>query len=254
LVLIAVVTRRRLNFQGQWRNLAVLGFTSVVLNLGGMNFALTRLDSSVTAILVSTIPLYSLIIEWIWHRKRPTAIMFAGLVTGFIGVAILIGFTPQRIDGPFLLGFLGSVIGSAGFAFGGSWAKTYLPDLGYHEQTIGTFFFGGIFALPLIAFVPVAHVPPSWQAVAALVIVAGTASSFAYILYFTLVDEIGATKALTTEFLVPVVAVILGVALLGEHVTAAQLIGAATILLGCSMVLGLLSPKPGPLDQDVVAH
>ena len=55
LVVIALATRRRLNFQGEWRNLAVLGFTSVGMNLGGLNFALTRLGSSLSAILVSKI-------------------------------------------------------------------------------------------------------------------------------------------------------------------------------------------------------
>jgi drug/metabolite transporter (DMT)-like permease len=253
LLLIASVQRRALDFQGEWRNMAVLGFTSVALNLGGMNFALTRLDSSVTAILVSTIPLYSVIIEWMWHRKRPSATVLIGLIVGFTGVAILIGFTPQRIDGRFMLGFLGSAIGSAGFAFGGSWAKAHMPHMGYYEQTIGNFFFGGLFTLPLIAVVPLAVVPPTWHAIAALVIVAASASSFAYILYFKLVDEIGATRALTTEFMVPVVAVIMGVVLLHEHITVVQLVGALVIFVGCSLVLGLFSRKHPPL-QDVVAH
>lgn len=253
LVLIAVATRRRLDFQGEWRNLAVLGVTSVGLNLGGMNFALTRLDSSLTAILVSTIPLYSLLIEWVWHRKRPTPVMLLGLVTGFTGVVVLIGFSPQHIDGRFLLGVLGSAIGSAGFAFGGSWAKAYLPHMGNYEQTIGTFLFGGLVTAPLIAIVPMVTVPPSLKAVGALVIVAGTASSFAYILYFKLVDEIGATRALTTEFLVPVVAVVLGALLLHERITLPQLVGAAIIFVGCALVLGLFTRKSPPL-QDVVAH
>lgn len=253
LVLIAVITRRQLQFHGEWRNLAVLGVTSVGLNLGGMNFALTRLDSSLTAILVTTIPLYSLLIEWAWHRKRPTTLMLVGLVTGFAGVVVLIGFTPQKIDGQFLLGVLGSAIGSAGFAFGGSWAKAHLPHMGSYEQTIGTFLFGGLVTLPLIAIVPMNTVPPTMRAVAALVIVAGTASSFAYILYFKLVDEIGATRALTTEFLVPVVAVILGALLLDERITLPQIIGAFIIFIGCSLVLGLFSRTP-PALQDVTAH
>lgn len=253
LLLIALATRRRLDFQGEWRNLAVLGFTSVGLNLGGMNFALTRLGASLTAILVTTIPLYSLIIEWIWHRKRPTPTMLAGLVIGFAGVVVLIGFSPQRVDLSFLVGVLGSAIASAGFAFGGSWAKAHLPHMGSYEQTIGTFLFGGLFTLPLIAAVPLAQIPPSWQAVGALVVVAATASSFAYILYFTLVDEIGATRALTTEFLVPVVAVVLGAVLLHERITLVQMAGAAVILAGCALVLGLFGRQP-PAMQDVTAH
>ena len=69
---------------------------------------------------------------------------------------------------------------------------------------------------------------------------AATASSLAYILYFRLVAEIGATKALTTEFMVPVVAVFVGAVFFGEKVTVTDLIGAAAILLGSALVLGLL--------------
>ena len=65
----------------------------------------------------------------------------------------------------------------------------------------------------------------------------------AYILYFRLVAEIGATKALTTEFMVPVVAVFVGAVFLSEKVTTTDLIGAACILLGSALVLGLLPLK-----------
>ncbi len=252
LVVIAAVTRRSLNFHNAWKHFAVLGFASVGMNLGGMNFAMTRLGASLTAILVTTIPLYSLIIEWVWHKKRPTATMIAGLIIGFLGVVILIGFTPQKIDGAFLLGFLGSVIASTGFAFGGSYAKVHTPHVGSYEQTIGTFLFGGLFTLPLVLIVPLTHVPPSWKAIGALITVAATASSLAYILYFKLVDEIGATKALSTEFLVPVVAVILGSVFLHETITMVQLVGAAVIFIGCALVLGL--GQKSQHIEDVVAH
>jgi drug/metabolite transporter (DMT)-like permease len=81
---------------------------------------------------------------------------------------------------------------------------------------------------------------PTFAAFGWLFLLAATASSLAYILYFRLVAEIGATKALTTEFMVPVVAVFVGAVFLSEKVTATDLIGAAAILLGSSLVLGLL--------------
>jgi drug/metabolite transporter (DMT)-like permease len=86
---------------------------------------------------------------------------------------------------------------------------------------------------------------PTFASFGWLFLLAATASSLAYILYFRLVAEIGATKALTTEFMVPVVAVIVGAAFLGETVTVTDLIGAACILLGSALVLGLL-----PIRRD----
>lgn len=254
LVIIALAMRRRLNFQHEWKNLAVLGLFAVALNLGGMNFALTRLDTSIVAILTATIPLYSLVIEWIWHRKRPAPSMILGLILGFGGVVMLIGFNPQKVDAHFLIGFLGSAIASSGFAMGGSWAKAHLKDLGNYEQTIGTFLFGGLWTLPLILLVPFNQFPPSLKATAALVIVSVTASSFAYILYYKLVDTIGATKALTTEFFVPVWAIIIGFVVLQERITIKQMFAAAVILAGCILVMGFGEKKQLIIDQDVVAH
>ena len=67
----------------------------------------------------------------------------------------------------------------------------------------------------------------------------GICSSLAYVLYFRLVAEVGATIAISVEFLVTVIAVIVGAVALGEHLSVVQLVGGAIIILGCALVLGL---------------
>jgi len=138
-----------------------------------------------------------------------------------------------------VLGFIGSTIASFGFALGGNYSKVKAQHIGAWEQTIGTFTFGGLYLLPFMFLVPIVKTP-TLASFGWLFLLAATASSLAYILYFRLVAEIGATKALTTEFMVPVVAVIVGATFLGETVTLTDLVGAACILLGSSLVLGLL--------------
>ena len=59
-------------------------------------------------------------------------------------------------------------------------------------------------------------------------------------LYFRLVGAIGPTRAISVEFAVTLVAVLIGALLLGEELTAPQLLGAAIILAGCALVLGLV--------------
>jgi drug/metabolite transporter (DMT)-like permease len=170
--------------------------------------------------------------------------MILGLWIGFGGVVILIGLSSQALDVDFFLGFIGSTIASFGFALGGNYSKVRAQHIGAWEQTIGTFTFGGLYLLPFMFVVPIVKTP-TFASFGWLFLLAATASSLAYILYFRLVAEIGATKALTTEFMVPVVAVIVGAAFLGETVTVTDLIGAACILLGSALVLGLL-----PLRRD----
>ena len=70
-----------------------------------------------------------------------------------------------------------------------------------------------------------------------LITVAATGSALAYILYFKLVAEVGASTALSTEFLVPVVAVILGYILFNESLSTNQIIGSLIIMIGCALVM-----------------
>ncbi|MBD3805466.1 MAG: EamA family transporter, partial [Thioclava sp.] len=73
-----------------------------------------------------------------------------------------------------------------------------------------------------------------------LVVLAGVMSSLTYVVYFGLVSRIGATRAISVEFAVTVVAVLVGAVVLGERLTTIQFAGAAVIIAGCAMVLGLL--------------
>jgi len=237
-LVIALIAKRKLEFAGNWKHFAVLGATSVGMNLGGMNYALDRLGTQLTAILVTTIPLYSLLIESIWSKTKPTLLKTIGLLIGFSGVVILVGLSPQAVNREFWFGVLGSFVGAFGFALGGNYSRVKAAHIGSWEQTIGTFLFGGLWTLPLLIWVPIVRTPTMGD-ILCLFAVAATASSFAYILYFKLVAEVGATTALTTEFLVPVVAVILGYLLFSETLSVNQIIGSVIIMIGCALVMGL---------------
>lgn len=94
-------------------------------------------------------------------------------------------------------------------------------------------------ALPLLVLVPVPATPAAPD-YGALVLLAAACSALAYVLYFRLVAEVGATIAISVEFLVTVIAVLVGAVVLGERLSVAQLAGGAVIIAGCALVLGLV--------------
>jgi len=69
-------------------------------------------------------------------------------------------------------------------------------------------------------------------------------SALTYAIYFRLVAAIGPTRAISVEFAVTVVAVLVGALLLKEPLTPVQLFGAAIIVIGCMLVLDVLPPRP----------
>ena len=73
LLAVAAATRRRLDFSVGWWPFAVVGATTVAGQLVGMSFAIPRIGSAMAAIFVGTIPLFSMVIGWLWGLERVTA-------------------------------------------------------------------------------------------------------------------------------------------------------------------------------------
>lgn len=238
LVLAARVTRRTLRF-GSWRPLAVVGATTVAGQLVGLNLAVPRIGTAMAAIFVATIPLFSMAIGHVWGIEHITRSGRVGVLLGFVGVVMLVGFPAVPVTGAFVLGCVASTLAAVSAAVGSNYARRHLQDIGSWEQTIGAFLVGGLLVAPLLLLVPVPATPRATDVVA-LVVLAGVCSALAYVLYFRLVAEAGATVAVSVEFLVTAIAVAIGALFLGERLSVLQVLGGAVIILGCSLVLGLL--------------
>ena len=241
LYLLARVTRRTLRF-GRVVPLVVVGATTVAGQLIGLNVATPRIGTAMAAIFVGTIPLFSMLIGQVWGLERISPRGRVGLVLGFVGIVLLVGFPAVPVTPAFLLGCTASILGAISAAFGSNYAHARLREVGSWEQTMGAFFFGGLMTLPLLLVVPVPTTPTPadylW-----LVVLAAVCSALAYVLYFRLVAEVGATIAISVEFAVTVVAVAVGALILQEPVSPVQFLGAAVIITGCTLVLDLL-PRP----------
>jgi drug/metabolite transporter (DMT)-like permease len=235
---IAMFTRRRLAFGAGWPLVGV-GATTVAGQLVGLSAATPLIGTAMTAIFVGTIPLFSLIIGHLWGIERMTRSGRAGLVLGLLGVVLLVGFPAVPVTGRFLLGCGSAVLGAVSAAFGSNLARRSLREVGSWEQSIVAFVVGGALLLPLLVAVPVPTRPRPADYLY-LVLLAGVCSALAYVLYFRLVAEVGATVAISVEFLVTVVAVVVGAALLREPLSALQLLGGFVIISGCALVIGLL--------------
>ncbi len=238
LIVLARLTRRHLSF-GRWQPLAVVGATTVAGNLIGLSSATPRIGTAMAAIFVGTIPLFSMLIGQFWGIEHITAPGRIGLVLGLAGVVLLVGFPVVPVTADFLLGCGFSLFGSVSAAYGSNYARKHLQQIGSWEQTIGAFLAGGVIALPLLVAVPVPGRPRLLDLLY-LVALAAACSALAYVLYFRLVAEVGATIAISVEFLVTVIAVIVGALALGERLSMMQLVGGGVIIVGCALVLDLV--------------
>lgn len=245
LLAAATMLGRRLRLRAGWGRFAVVGATTVAGQLLGLSFGAPRIGTAMTAILVATIPLFSMAIGWLWGIERPTRATAAGLALGVGGIVLLVGFPAIEPGASFALGCAAALAGSFCAAFGSCYASRALRGADPWDITAGAFLAGGGMTLPLLLLVPVPAMPDAGD-VAALLVLGGVMSALTYVVYFGLVASIGATRAISVEFAVPVVAAAFGWAVLGERLTMAQLAGALAIAAGCALALGLLAPGSKP--------
>lgn len=238
LLIVAAATGRRLDFSFGWRPLLVIGATTVAGQLIGLSFATPRIGTAMAAILVAAIPLFSMIIGRLCGIERLSFHGVIGLVLGFGGIVMLVGFPAVPVTDSFVIGCFSSLFGSLSAAVGSLYASRRLRTAGAWEVTAGSFLFGGLIALPLLVFVPVPTTPRPID-YGYLLVLGVIMSATTYVVYFRLVATIGATKTISVEFAVTVVAVLVGALMLHERLSAMQIAGAVIIVCGCALVLGL---------------
>ncbi|MCI9867108.1 DMT family transporter [Rhizobium skierniewicense] len=238
LLVMARISKRKLDFSAGWRAFTAVGATTVAGQLIGLSYGTPIIGTAMAAILVASIPLFSMLIGQLWGLEKISLQSLLGMLLGFSGIVALVGFPAVPITSAFLVGCLAVILGCICAAFGSNYANRHLKGSGAWEITIGSFLAGGILTLPLLLIVPVPG-QPSFFDIAYLAGLAVFMSSLTYVTYFRLVSQIGATKAISVEFVVTVIAVIIGASVLDEPISVMQLVGTVIILSGCALVLGL---------------
>jgi drug/metabolite transporter (DMT)-like permease len=241
----------------QWRTSIVTGSLLLFIGNGGVCIAELTVPSGVAALLVATVCLWMVLVDWIRPGgTRPSPRVAAGIVLGFGGLALLVG--PEHLGGSKRIDPVGAgilVVGSLAWACGSLYSKHNAlprsPMLGVAMQSlaggvllwIAGFFTGEVRALHLAAISL-----RSWVAVAYL-IVFGSGMGFTAYLY--ILKKSSAARVGTYAFVNPVVALFLGWLVVGETVTLRTVLAAAVILT--AVILVITTPhKDSSQTEDAV--
>lgn len=223
----------------------VLGLLATGLPGVLLGFAQQGISSGTAAIFNATAPLWTVVVGLLAARgareHRPGPVALAGLAVGLVGVAVLVGEAPSaaELEGQLLVVALAVV-----YASGGVYAQRHFASAPPFAAALLCSAGAAVLVLPFGVAGWVAD-PPAPGALAAIASLGVTSSGLAYLFYFELVRRLGATRTLTVTYLAPVVAIVLGVVVLGERVLPLHLAGLALILLGVAGVNGQLPLRWG---------
>jgi drug/metabolite transporter (DMT)-like permease len=227
----------------EWRSTTVTGFLLLAVGNGGVCLAEERVPSGIAALLVATISLWMVIIDWLRpNGVRPVPRVIAGLVFGFAGLALLVG--PKELGGAGRIDPIGvAILGVCSFAWacGSIYAKHgHMPSsplVGSAMQSIT----GGVIlwiAAGLTGEFRSLHLglvsTRSWMAMVYLICF-GSMIGFSSYLY--ILKHSTATRVATYAFVNPIVALFLGWLLLNETINLRTILASAVILAAVLLVI-----------------
>ncbi len=242
LALVALVTRKKLAFPGRWWDWFVFGGLQAAAPFTLAAWAELGISSSLAALLMATMPLFTALFTAAWIRERLTANVLRGALLGLIGVGVLVGWD-GFVGVSSLLRVLAMLLAAACYGLGAVYAKRRLASADALSLTVGNCGAAGILLFPgMVATAPAGL--PSAAAFGALagLTVFGTVVAFG--LYFWLLSRTSAVTASATAYLIPVFGALLGTVLLHEPFTANMAVGVVLILVSLSLVTGVSWPKP----------
>lgn len=196
-----------------------------------------HVSSSLAAILVSTMPLLlALVAIWLHPEHRPTGARLFGLVLGLGGVVAMLGIDVGGRPGE-LWGACLVLIATVGYATAPLIVSRYLAELDPLGPVAASLIVSTVVLAPA-AFLWPPHVMPTPGALVALGVLGAICTVLGLVIFFQLINEAGPSRASVITYVNPVVAVIVGVLALHEHVGAMSLVGLALILGGSWLAAG----------------
>jgi drug/metabolite transporter (DMT)-like permease len=196
-----------------------------------IGFGEQRISSSLAAILIPPLPLVVAFMALRFdHAERPTPTRLVGMLVGLGGVAALVGIDIGG-RGYELLGAAAVLTATLGYAAGPLIVKRHLAGADPLGPVTAAMGIASIMLLPFgIGDFP--NKVPSGDVLASVVVLGLVCSALAFLVFFRLIAEVGPSRATVITYVNPIVALALGVAILGESVTAGAIAGLLLILAG----------------------
>ncbi len=233
--LMILVRGEALQFQrGDFLKMAILALINTAMPIFLISWGEQSIDSGLASVLNSTVPIWTIILAHLALHDEPlVARKVTGVLVGFAGVIVLVGFGGPDSGSFIRLGELAVIVAAILYATASIFVRRHLAHVPHNTLIFITLTFAALMTAPFMIIVegvdesilqPKALMAMSWLGIV------GTA--FAYQIYYRLIAWWGAGRATTVTYTFPVVAVLLGIVFLGETITKEMVIGGGLILTG----------------------
>ena len=233
----ALSWREMAALRAEWRWIVAFAVAEISIPFPLIAAGEVHVASSLAAIIIASLPLIVTVLSLRFDpSERPTPLRAAGLAIGFTGVIALVGLDVSG-SGAELLGALAIFVGAIGYAIGPMIVKLGMAGLDSRAMMGASLLVATVILAPFAAL----DLPTRTPTVGAFAAVAGLGvlcTAIAFVVYTVLIREAGTSRATVITYINPLVAVILGVTLLGERPGTGAVAGLLLILAGSWLSTG----------------
>lgn len=242
-ILLPVAARRGALgvLRGRAGDVVVLAVIQVVAPFLLITVGERHVPSAMAGVLVAAAPIWTAVFALRSpHAERSTGWGLLGILVGIVGVALLFGLDLSG-DATTALAGAGILLASLGYGLGGIELKRRFGGADPSATAGATMALSAVGTLPLLALDAPSSV--SFDVVAALLVLGAVGTGLAFLVYYTLIDAAGPSRASLVAYIAPGFAVVYGALFLGESITAGTVAGLVLILAGS--YLGINGRPPG---------
>ena len=241
-----------------WRHFAVMGLAYGALPFTLLAWGEQHITSALTAVVNASTGLFTAVAAAVGLHERLRRPQIVGLVAGISGVAVAAGVSWADLGSSSGAGILAAVAASASYGFSFMYAQRHLSDVQPLVAAAGQLITGAALALPLAVVTTVTDgFGPNGREWLAIVVLGVMGTGVAYVINYQSIAAVGPTRASLVTYLVPIVAVTVGVVFLHEAFRLRLLAGGALVIAGIALVQGrlrhLVLRPPPPLAVVALA-
>jgi drug/metabolite transporter (DMT)-like permease len=229
-----------------WRLALLVGLINIALPYSLISWGETQIASGTASILNATTPLFTVLLAGVWIGNAHEALSLrrvSGVLIGFLGVGVVVGpeaLTVSEQSQGVITGELAVLVAAAAYGVGTLLSRRY----GGSAMLVGPLtaqIAALLMVIPLaLNWNPPTQIPPL-DALAALAALGILGTGVAYLLYFWLIRNVGATGTSLVTYLLPCTALVWGHIFLQEPIAWNALAGLALVLFGSMLTNGTLS-------------
>jgi drug/metabolite transporter (DMT)-like permease len=229
---IAMPTDRR-----TWWLFTAVAFFGSSLPFTMLAWGEQRITSALTAVLNASTPLFTAIAAALMLKDRLRALQAAGLLMGFAGVVVAAGLGGKDLAHSSILGSLAAIGAGVSYGIAFTLVRKYLTEMPSMAAAAGQITMATVLLAPFAVVTSIqsgVHLRPS--RVLSIVLLGVFGTGLAYVLSYRIIADLGPTRASLVTYLIPVVAVAVGVLVLDEPFELRQLSGGLLIVAGIAIV------------------